>query len=287
MVRARRGRLDGGAGGRRHRHPRGAHAGTAGTGERGSARHARRSRPRAQPNGCAPRASRATQRRGCDSAAGILSPPSPGAPAPVRAQPPGAAPPGTRRVGRSSAAAAAAPAPRIVLRPPPTSASQKPGARGSGRGRGAPAAAAAARGGREWGAAAGARLMTSRPGCGSAGARTWLRRFRRRPRAAPGPESPAPSRGAARQPAPSAGALAGRLSLPGHPGLPPNQPPLAKLLRSPRQGAPRSQGKTVRRWQEPPGGATPTSHLPTPRPEVGALKDAAGWRNRSTERLHG
>uniref|UniRef100_A0A8I4A657 Uncharacterized protein n=1 Tax=Callithrix jacchus TaxID=9483 RepID=A0A8I4A657_CALJA len=118
--------------------------------------------------------------------------------------------------------------------------------------------------------------MTSRPGCGSAGARTWLRRFRRRPRAAPGPESPAPSRGAARQPAPSAGALAGRLSLPGHPGLPPNQPPLAKLLRSPRQGAPRSQGKTVRRWQEPPGGATPTSHLPTPRPEVGALKDAAG-----------
>lgn len=38
--------------------PRGAHAGVAGTGERGSARHARRTRPCAQPNGCAPRASR-------------------------------------------------------------------------------------------------------------------------------------------------------------------------------------------------------------------------------------
>ncbi|KAK2113899.1 hypothetical protein P7K49_008165 [Saguinus oedipus] len=267
MVRARRGRLDGGAGGRRHRHPRGAHAGTAGTGERGSARHARRSRPRAQPNGCAPRASRATrviqgcgQRRGCDSAAGILSPPSPGAPAPVRAQPPGAAPPGTRRVGRSSAAAAAARAPRIVLRPPPTSASQKPGARGSGRGRGVPAAAAAARGGREWGAAAGARLMTSRPGCGSAGARTWLRRFRRRPRAAPGLESPAPSRGAARQSALSAGALAGRLSLPAHPGLPPKQPPLAKLLRSPRENREALAGASRRCYPHlpppyaPPGG---------------------------------
>ncbi|XP_060020090.1 BEN domain-containing protein 6 [Lagenorhynchus albirostris] len=47
--------------------------------------------------------------------------------------------------------------------------------------------------------------MTSRPGCGSAGARTWLLRLRRQPRAAPGPERPAPSRGAARRSAPSGG----------------------------------------------------------------------------------
>jgi len=32
----------------------------------------------------------------------------------------------------------------------------------------------------------------------------------------------------------------------------------------------------VRRWREPAGGATPTSNLPAPRPEVGALEDAAG-----------
>lgn len=76
----------------------------------------------------------------------------------------------------------------------------KTGARGSGRGLGAWAAAAAALGGREWGAAAGARLMTSRRGCGSAGARTWLRRLRlRRPRVALGLERPAPSRGAVLQ----------------------------------------------------------------------------------------
>nr|XP_045721363.1 uncharacterized protein C10orf95-like [Mirounga angustirostris] len=104
------------------------------------------------------------------------------------------------------------------------------------------AAAAAARGGREWGAAAGARLMTSRPGCGNAGARTWLRRLRRRPRAAPGPECPAPSRGAARQYARSADAQTPRLSAPRHPGLPPIQPPWAELLGSPATGGAKEPG---------------------------------------------
>lgn len=87
------------------------------------------------------------------------------------------------------------------------------------------AAAAAARGGREWGAVAGARLMTSQPGCGSAGARTWLRR--RRPRAALGPERPAPSCGAARRSAPSESAPARGLEAPRRLGPPPGQPPLA------------------------------------------------------------
>lgn len=87
----------------------------------------------------------------------------------------------------------------------------KTGARGLGRGRGARAAASVARGGREWGAAVGARLMTSQLGCGSAGARTWLQRLWLRPRATLGPECPAPSCGAACQSAPSEGTPAGCL----------------------------------------------------------------------------
>lgn len=119
----------------------------------------------------------------------------------------------------------------------------KTGARGSGRGLSAGAATAAAHGGREWGAAAGARLMTSRPGCGSAGARTWLRRLRRRrPRAALGPERPAPSRGAVLQSVHSAGARTVCLSAPRRLVLPPIQPPLAEFLGSPASGGAKEPG---------------------------------------------
>lgn len=66
MVRARRRQQGGGAGVRRCKLPRWAQAEAAGTGERGSTRHARRTRPRAQPNGCAPRASLAMRAiQGC------------------------------------------------------------------------------------------------------------------------------------------------------------------------------------------------------------------------------
>lgn len=132
-------------------------------------------------------------------------------------------------------------------------------ARGAGRGRGSPAAAAAARGGREWGAVAGARLMTSQPGCGSAGARTWLRR---RPRAALGPERPAPSSGAARQSARSAGTPAGPLKAPGRWGPPPIQPPSAELQGSPASGGAKGPGGSRKALREPPGGATPNLSPP-------------------------
>ncbi|KAI5140579.1 Nipped-B-Like Protein [Manis pentadactyla] len=148
MVRARRGRLDGGAGGRRPGHPHGSHDPAASTCERDSACQAPRSRPRVQPNGCAVLASRAAPAiQGCGSAlrnsadGGLAetgrrgaSPLPPQAPRPLSVcSPPGATPPGTRQVGRSSAAAAATGVPRIVARPPPASASPKPGAPSLGR----------------------------------------------------------------------------------------------------------------------------------------------------------
>lgn len=138
----------------------------------------------------------------------------------------------------------------------------KTGARGSGRGFGAWAAAAAAPGGREWGAAAGARLMTSRPGCGSAGARTWLRwLLRRRPQAALGLERPAPSRGAVRQSVLSSDSQTGCLGSPTL-GISTYPASLGRIAGEPglrgRQGA---KGKKALR--EPPGGATP--NFPPPR----------------------
>lgn len=248
----------GGAGGRRHRHPRGAHAGAAGTGERGSARHARRSRPAPSPMAehPAPAAlrewARAAGSAGHDSADGDeagtwrrgASPLPPRGPRPRLCAAPGRSPAGDAAGGeeqrccrRGHPGPAHRPAAAAGLGIPES------GARGAGRGRGARAAAAAARGGREWGAAAGARRMTSRPGCGSAGARTWLRRLRRRPRAALGPERPAPSRGAARPPGRAVrGCTAGRLSTPRHLGLPPLQSPSAELPGSPASGGAEEPG---------------------------------------------
>jgi hypothetical protein len=180
-------------------------------------------------------------------------PASPGAPARVRAQPPGAAPPGTRRrAGRSGGALG------IVRWPRAARASPKRGARGAGRGRGA---GLAARGGRERGAAAGARDDIT-AGCGSAGARTWLRRRRRR-RAAPRPERPAPSRGAPVRAVPEAPGQAPRGSR-GHRGLPLLQPPWADCWGGRRQGAPRSQGENRKALAVPP--APPTPRLPAPPP---------------------
>lgn len=120
------------------------------------------------------------------------------------------------------------------------------------------AAAAAARGGREWGAVAGARLMTSQPGCGSAGARTWLRRRRRRrPRAALGPERPAPSCGAARQSARPRVHRPAASRLPVAWGLRLSSLPWPNCREPGVRGRQGARGGNRKALREPPGGATP------------------------------
>ncbi|XP_073080401.1 uncharacterized protein [Manis javanica] len=136
----------------------------------------------------------------------------------------------------------------------------KPGARGSGRGRGSRTAVAAARGGWDWAPRRGAQLMTSRPGCSSAGPRTSLRRFGGGRGLRPGLSTQSPPEG---PPASTrASGCTRRAPVPGQLGFPPLQP-LGRIAGDPGdRGDHGAGGKTVRSWREPPGGAT---HLPPPR----------------------
>ncbi|XP_070312825.1 BEN domain-containing protein 6 isoform X2 [Odocoileus virginianus] len=197
-----------------------------------------------------------TQQTAARRALGGGEPPPPpaGAPAPPRAQPPGAAPPQTRRGGRARPAGPAR-TPRIAPRPRrpqhPRSRSSRGGA---GAGRGAP------RRGPADDITAGLRRR----------ARTWLRRLRRPP-AAPGPERPAPSRGATCPSAPSAGLR------PGAPSLPSDRAAASLALRGRIAGEPGDRGRPGAGGRPQGAGGSLRAVLPPPPTPSPPRPDRRGW----------
>lgn len=257
----------------------------AGTGERSSARHARRLRPRARPNGCALASAalrewaRAAGSAGHDSADSdlartwprVVHPALPGRPRPHPCAAPGRSPAGDAADGEGQRRRQRG-HPDSAHRPTATAGLCIPEAGSTWGGAGTRRPAGGGRGasrrglsGWHHGRAAAARARGH--GCYGSGGSRGLRpglSAQRHPAGPPaGPHRPG---GTGRAP------LRSRT-----PGLPPLQPPVPRSLEARRQGAPRSHGETARRRLEPAGGAAPASHLPAPHPEAGASEDAAGW----------